>query len=1082
MLFRQNRALLFSLAIVLTSAAGCDDDRGGLTQTNPKIDGFAVGDTDTARPDLSPVEGGTIQVNFGKVDLETTRYKYLFLNNGGRGTLTVYQLSWADGSSPEMSAMCFAGGIYQACPDGQGQPLKVDPGQDLVLRLAYTPLELGADQASFILYSDADDNPQLVVELRGEGVRSIKVCISQCTGDQSSSQCSSAPVVCSDEADNLTADFGEADVGQQVRRRVWVHNLSDEDQQIGTFRFGPGDYNQFELDTMGNQLPGVLPVGQTAEVEIIYRPMVGGEHNTTLMVVSENTGKEIDLGLTGRALAPRVCPDPMAVDFGNVAAGETKTESFKITNCGLRELTIFDLQMNPSSSPDFSLVNTPALPLVLQPAESVDVQVQYAPPSDGSDAGGVDIYSDDPISNPSNHFTGTVSLQGRSVVRACDIQATPYAVNFGGVVVGGTQTVDVIVSNQGTDTCTLTSVEITRNTAQNEFAIVEAPPANSTFAPSDTLLVKVSYSPADLGQDTGILSLFGTDKDTNEIKVDLNGMGTEASVCDLQVTPTSQNYGLVKVNNTKSATVVLTNRGQAACSITSLQLKQSLMAPGDIQITSAPPVPFTLDRMGTPNSSAQIEVTFAPTHPGSHKSYLWINTNDPDLQLGGWDCMINGGGQINPGQACVPLSGSADEGTIAAVPSDLDFGVVTVGCASPELRVTIYNLGGIPINISRIYIDPSSSPFSFTSAPMTPYQLNGGASVELRLRYVPVSAAADRATLYIESDASNTQLLAIPLFGRGTTTDQQTDVFHQPNRVMSDVLFVVDNSGSMSEEQNALATNFSSFINYALSLDVDFQIGVITTEVNDPETNQGNPPRNIYPGVLVQAPGRPKIITNSTPDVPGSFADNVRVGTCCSDEQEAGLEAAWMALSPGYIDDPSKNGGFLREEAKLYIIIVSDEQDQSQGNPDFYVDFFSSIKGYRNTERMAVSAIVGDEPDGCGNGLAESGSRYIEVANRTGGIFQSICTSNWAQALQNLGIDAFAAIREFPLSRPADQSTITVTVDGSTVPKASCNDCDSCPDGWVYYPDTNTICFGANYVPGRGAVIEVDYEAVCVQP
>ena len=36
--------------------------------------------------------------------------------------------------------------------------------------------------------------------------------------------------------------------------------------------------------------------------------------------------------------------------------------------------------------------------------------------------------------------------------------------------------------------------------------------------------------------------------------------------------------------------------------------------------------------------------------------------------------------------------------------------------------------------------------------------------------------------------------------------------------------------------------------------------------------------------------------------------------------------------------------GFLREDAKLYIICVSDEQDQSKGDPDFYVDFFSSIK------------------------------------------------------------------------------------------------------------------------------------------
>jgi hypothetical protein len=101
----------------------------------------------------------------------------------------------------------------------------------------------------------------------------------------------------------------------------------------------------------------------------------------------------------------------------------------------------------------------------------------------------------------------------------------------------------------------------------------------------------------------------------------------------------------------------------------------------------------------------------------------------------------------------------------------------------------------------------------------------------------------------------------------------------------------------------------------------------------------------------------------------------------------------------------------------------------------------------------------------------------IEVARLTGGIFQSICTSNWAQALQNLGIDAFAAIREFPLSRPADQGTITVTVNGVTVPQASC---EGCPDGWTYYPDTNSIYFGDNVVPDKGDRIEVHYTAACL--
>jgi hypothetical protein len=56
---------------------------------------------------------------------------------------------------------------------------------------------------------------------------------------------------------------------------------------------------------------------------------------------------------------------------------------------------------------------------------------------------------------------------------------------------------------------------------------------------------------------------------------------------------------------------------------------------------------------------------------------------------------------------------------------------------------------------------------------------------------------------------------------------QQTAVF-QPRKL--DVLFVVDNSGSMSSSQTNLANNFSSFIDRFISKGYDFKIAVSTTD------------------------------------------------------------------------------------------------------------------------------------------------------------------------------------------------------------------------------------------------------------
>ena len=59
------------------------------------------------------------------------------------------------------------------------------------------------------------------------------------------------------------------------------------------------------------------------------------------------------------------------------------------------------------------------------------------------------------------------------------------------------------------------------------------------------------------------------------------------------------------------------------------------------------------------------------------------------------------------------------------------------------------------------------------------------------------------------------------------------DVFQQVRKNTVDVLMVVDNSCSMFEEQDNLAATFSSFISAFDGVDVDWQIGVTTTDTAD---------------------------------------------------------------------------------------------------------------------------------------------------------------------------------------------------------------------------------------------------------
>ncbi len=63
----------------------------------------------------------------------------------------------------------------------------------------------------------------------------------------------------------------------------------------------------------------------------------------------------------------------------------------------------------------------------------------------------------------------------------------------------------------------------------------------------------------------------------------------------------------------------------------------------------------------------------------------------------------------------------------------------------------------------------------------------------------------------------------------------RVDDVREPERNKLDVLWVIDNSSSMCQEQANLARNFQAFADSLAELDVDIRLGVVTTDVTDPE-------------------------------------------------------------------------------------------------------------------------------------------------------------------------------------------------------------------------------------------------------
>jgi hypothetical protein len=159
----------------------------------------------------------------------------------------------------------------------------------------------------------------------------------------------------------------------------------------------------------------------------------------------------------------------------------------------------------------------------------------------------------------------------------------------------------------------------------------------------------------------------------------------------------------------------------------------------------------------------------------------------------------------------------------------------------------------------------------------------------------------------------------------------------------TDLLFVIDNSASMAEEQAAIATELPAFLEELQrdnGLEQDFRVGVITTSVYLNAVINDQAQFSLYndqAGRLQPVPdaqGRPtaeRYLDGTDPELLEKFRRLVKQGTQGSG-QETPFEAVRLAVTPPLSTTGAwagGNGGFLRDGARLVVVVVSDEEDCS---------------------------------------------------------------------------------------------------------------------------------------------------------
>jgi hypothetical protein len=185
-----------------------------------------------------------------------------------------------------------------------------------------------------------------------------------------------------------------------------------------------------------------------------------------------------------------------------------------------------------------------------------------------------------------------------------------------------------------------------------------------------------------------------------------------------------------------------------------------------------------------------------------------------------------------------------------------------------------------------------------------------------------------------------------PIPPPGATTTQVLE----PVRDL-DILFVVDNSGSMREEQAALLAAFPGFMSLltdSLGLP-NLHIAVVSTDMGAGPygimgcTGDGDNGRmNNFPAGVCDAPSDTFIVdvlgedgSSRTKNYPGELSD---VFSCIAElgTSGCGFEQTFESMRRALDGTNPDNAGFLREDAALAVIVISDEDDCSASDVSMY--------------------------------------------------------------------------------------------------------------------------------------------------
>ncbi len=279
----------------------------------------------------------------------------------------------------------------------------------------------------------------------------------------------------------------------------------------------------------------------------------------------------------------------------------------------------------------------------------------------------------------------------------------------------------------------------------------------------------------------------------------------------------------------------------------------------------------------------------------------------------------------------------------------------------------------------------------------------------------------------------------------------------------ADLLIVVDNSASMVQHQKHLALQMP-LLAEKLVLYSDLNAGVISSTIGN--YNPQGPGDN---GVLVSP-----FLNSADPQFANKLAQQVLLGES-GNPTEMFFDPLVLATSEPHIS--GKNAGFLRDDADLIVLFLTETEDQSalNKNPQDVVTHLKTLKPNNTLHTILIGV---QDPAKCvgESWEIESKTSLKDFVQLTQGTLLDICSefsSEIPKALAQMEKNISKIfLQTFPQTT-VEFKTIQVTADGQPLPVGDVQ------KGWTFDPSLNEIILGASVVKNKAyKTLKISYKLI----